>query len=180
MVHYTCKVVMLGEGGVGKTSLIRRYVKQTFSHNYLTTVGSNFLIKKVDLGEGNRMTMQLWDISGQDSFRTIRPQYYLHSHAGILTFDLTRGSTFHELDKWYEDFTKKTGEVPLMLFGNKYDLKTSREVLSYDGADAAERYKAVYVETSALDGTGVEAAFSVLARKIVEHIQRRLQAQSDF
>lgn len=166
---------MLGEGGVGKTSLIRRFVKQTFSRDYITTVGSNFLIKKVDLGEGHRMTMQLWDISGQDSFRTVRPQYYLHSHAGILAFDLTRMSTFHELDKWYNDFTQKTGLIPLMLFGNKFDLKDKREILSHDGAEAADRYSAVYIETSALDGTGVENAFSVLANNIVDHIKKRLR-----
>lgn len=164
---------MLGEGSVGKTSLIRRYVKQTFSHDYITTVGSNFLIKKINLSEEDRMTMQLWDISGQDSFRTIRPQYYLHSHGGILTFDLTRNSTLHELEKWYQDFTKKTGNVPLMMFGNKLDLRDRREVLTEDGQMYARRFNSYYMETSALDGTGVEEAFMILARRIVDHINER-------
>ena len=173
MVHYSCKVVMLGEGSVGKTSLIRRFVKRTFTHDYITTVGSNFLIKKINLDEGSRMTMQLWDISGQDSFRTIRPQYYLHSHAGILTFDLTRNSTLEELDKWYYDFTKQAGKVPLMMFGNKFDLKDHRDVLMEDGISCAQQFNATYFETSALDGTGVEEAFDILARKIVKHIDER-------
>lgn len=164
---------MLGEGSVGKTSLIRRYVKQTFTHDYITTIGSNFLIKKIDLNEGDRMTMQLWDISGQDSFRNVRPQYYLHSHGGILTFDLTRNSTLRELEKWYSDFTKKTGIIPLMMFGNKSDLLDKREVLKEDGEMYAHRFNAQYTETSALNGTGVENAFFILAKRIVEQISER-------
>jgi small GTP-binding protein len=166
---------MLGEGSVGKTSLIRRYVKQTFTHDYITTVGSNFLIKKIQLDKGSRMTMQLWDISGQDSFRNIRPQYYLHSHGGILTFDLTRNSTLQELEKWYSDFTKKTGHVPLMMFGNKLDLRDQREVLVEDAQMVAHRFNAYYTETSALDGTGVEEAFTILARRIVKQIDSRVK-----
>jgi small GTP-binding protein len=176
MVHYSCKVVMLGEGGVGKTSLIRRYVKHTFTHDYITTVGSNFLIKKIKLDDESRMTMQLWDISGQDSFRNVRPQYYLHSHGGILTFDLTRNSTLHELDKWYQDFTQKAGKVPLMMFGNKIDLQDQRDVIREDGELLAHKFNAIYTETSALDGTGVEKAFSILASKIVDHINERRRA----
>ncbi|MFX0174340.1 MAG: Rab family GTPase [Candidatus Hodarchaeota archaeon] len=174
-VHYSCKVVMLGEGSVGKTSLIRRYVKQTFTHDYITTVGSNFLIKKIQLDEESRMTMQLWDISGQDSFRNIRPQYYLHSHGGILTFDLTRNTTLQELEKWYMDFTKKTGHIPLMMFGNKVDLRDQREVLVEDAQMLAHRFNANYFETSALDGTGVEEAFTILAQRIVDHIDTRVK-----
>ncbi len=164
---------MLGEGSVGKTSLIHRFVKRTFTHDYITTVGSNFLIKKINIDPASRMTMQLWDISGQDSFRTIRPQYYLHSHAGILTFDLTRKSTLFELDKWYQDFTEKAGNVPLMMFGNKYDLIEQRDVLFEDGLQVANKFNAIYFETSALDGTGVEEAFNILAQKIIDHIAER-------
>ncbi|NHJ01389.1 MAG: GTP-binding protein [Candidatus Heimdallarchaeota archaeon] len=173
MVHYTTKVVMLGEGGVGKTSLIRRYVEQTFSHNYITTVGSNFLLKKVQLDKNTRMTMQLWDISGQDSFRTIRAQYYLHSHGGILVFDLTRKSTFTELNKWHTDFIKKAGKVPLLVFGNKMDLINQRETSSQEGSAIANEFDSSYFETSALNGTGVEDAFHSLAWKIVDDLNRK-------
>ncbi|MHA1972108.1 MAG: Rab family GTPase [Candidatus Hodarchaeales archaeon] len=173
MVHYQAKIVMLGEGSVGKTSLIRRFVEHTFSHEYITTIGSNFLLKRLQLEDDIRMTMQLWDLSGQDSFRNIRTQYYLHARGGILVFDLTRNDTMLELDKWYNDFTKKAGIVPLMVLGNKVDLMDDRQVKTVDGKSMAERFNATYLETSALNGTGVEEAFNNLAWRIVKDINEK-------
>ena len=173
MVHYSCKIVMLGEGSVGKTSLIRRYIQHTFTHDYITTIGSNFLIKKLQLEEGINMTMQVWDISGQDTFRTIRKQYYLYARGGIMVFDLTRNSTLKELEKWHEDFTQRVGNVPLMLFGNKSDLKDQITVQSEEGKAFADKINAPYYETSALDGTGVEPGFLELALRIVDHINKQ-------
>jgi len=176
MVRYSSKVILLGQGSVGKTSVIRRFVRKAFEHDYKTTVGSNFLIKKLVLDEETRMTMQIWDLSGQDSFRNIRTQYFLHSHAGIMVFDLTRKDTLTDLDKWYMDFNEKAGGVPLMLFGNKCDLHDIRDVTSEEGQAKAKKYNATFFETSALDGTGVEDAFFLLARQIVAHIDRKRDA----
>ena len=173
MVHYNCKVVVCGEGSVGKTSLIRRFVQQTFTHDYITTVGSNFLLKKLNLAEKTKMTMQIWDLSGQDSFRTVRPQYYLHSHGGILVFDLTRKTTMDELNKWYEEFIRKSGIVPLMVFGNKCDLKDQKEVTTEEGVIVAEKFNAPYIETSALDGTAVESSFTDLAWRIIKRLNEK-------
>ncbi|MFX1506354.1 MAG: Rab family GTPase [Promethearchaeota archaeon] len=173
MVHYSCKIVMLGEGSVGKTSLIRRYIQHTFTHDYITTIGSNFLIKKLQLEEGINMTMQVWDISGQDTFRTIRKQYYLYARGGIMVFDLTRKSTLKELRKWYEDFTQRVGNVPLMLFGNKSDLKDQIAVQYEEGKAFADEINAPYYETSALDGTGVEPGFFELALRIINYINKQ-------
>ena len=176
MVNYSAKIVMLGEGTVGKTSLIRRYVQHTFQKDYITTIGSNFLIKKINLEEGINMTMQLWDLSGQDSFRNIRSRYYLHSRGGIMVFDLTRLSTLKELEKWHSDFIQKVGNVPLMLFGNKSDLRDQIEVQQKEGEMVAQKFGASYLETSALDGTGVEPGFLDLAWKIVDYLKTKRKA----
>ncbi|MHA1444079.1 MAG: Rab family GTPase [Candidatus Hodarchaeales archaeon] len=176
MVRYSSKVILLGQGSVGKTSVIRRFVRKAFEHDYKTTVGSNFLIKKLELDEDTRMTMQIWDLSGQDSFRNIRTQYFLHSHAGILVFDLTRKDTLADLDKWFLDFKEKAGDVPLMLFGNKCDLHDIRAVTNEEGHAKAKKFGATFFETSALAGSGVEEAFFLLARHIVEHIDRKREA----
>ncbi|MHA2245904.1 MAG: GTP-binding protein [Candidatus Hodarchaeales archaeon] len=178
MVNYSAKIVMLGQGTVGKTSLIRRYVQHTFTHDYITTIGSNFLIKKINLEEGKNMTMtmQLWDLSGQDIFRNIRSRYYLHSRGAIMVFDLTRPSTLKELEKWHMDFTKRVGNVPLMLFGNKCDLRDQIEIRNEDGEMMARKFGATYFETSALDGTGVEPGFFDLAKKIVTHLTAKRKA----
>ncbi len=170
MVNYSAKIVMLGQGSVGKTSLIRRYVQHTFTHDYITTIGSNFLIKKIKLEEGKNMTMQLWDLSGQDIFRNIRSRYYLHSRGAIMVFDLTRPSTLKELERWHMDFTQRVGNVPLMLFGNKCDLRDQIEIRNEDGEMMAQKFGATYFETSALDGTGVESGFLDLAMKIINHL----------
>lgn len=174
MVHYSCKVVLIGEGSVGKSSLIRRLVQKTFTHDYITTVGSNFLLKKIDLvPKKTRMNMQLWDLSGQDSFRNIRPQYYLNSHAGILVFDLTRKDTMQELEKWHTEFVKKAGHVPLMVFGNKCDLQDQKAVSIEEGEEIAKKFNAHYVETSALNGTAVESSFFDLAWKIISQLEEK-------
>jgi len=178
MVRYSSKVILLGQGSVGKTSVIRRFVRQDFEHDYKTTVGSNFLIKRLELDDETRMTMQIWDLSGQDSFRSIRTQYFLHSHGGIMVFDLTRKDTLADLDKWYIDFKEKAGDVPLMLFGNKSDLLDERAVTNEEGLKKAKKYGATFYETSALDGTGVEESFFLLAKQIVDHIDRRRSAIS--
>jgi small GTP-binding protein len=136
-------------------------------------VGSNFLLKKLNLAEKTKMTMQIWDLSGQDSFRTVRPQYYLHSHGGILVFDLTRKTTMDELNKWYEEFIKKAGIVPLMVFGNKCDLKHQKEVKPEEGVMVAEKFNAPYIETSALDGTAVESSFTDLAWRIIKQLNEK-------
>jgi small GTP-binding protein len=119
------------------------------------------------------MTMQIWDLSGQDSFRNIRTQYFLHSHGGIMVYDLTRPETLNKLDKWHADFTEKAGGVPLMLFGNKVDLEEKRAVKSETAAQKAKQFNATYYETSALDGTNVQEAFTQLAQQIIAHIDAR-------
>ncbi|MFX1283304.1 MAG: Rab family GTPase [Promethearchaeota archaeon] len=175
MVNYSAKIVLLGQGSVGKTSLIRRYVQHTFTHDYITTIGSNFLIKKIclDREKNINITLQLWDLSGQDSFRTIRARYYLHARGGILVFDLTRPSTLQQLEKWQLDFTQKVGIVPLMLFGNKCDLRDQISVDQEEAETMALKLGATYFTTSALDGTNVETGFFNLATKIIDHITEK-------
>ncbi len=170
MVKFDVKIVMLGQGGVGKTSLVRRFVQNTFSQNYQQTIGSNFLLKKLELDKNTRMLMQLWDLSGQDSFRAVRSQYFLFSRGAILVFDLTRTSTLYELDKWYDDLIKRAGRIPLVVIGNKSDLEEQIEVDTYEAKSIAEKYQASYVETSALTGAGVEDTFRDLALQIIQQI----------
>jgi len=120
--------------------------------------------------------MQIWDLSGQSEFRNIRTQYFLHSHGGIMVFDLTREDTLADLDKWHSDFQEKAGDVPLMLFGNKCDLLDSRVITNEEGQVKAKKFGASYIETSALDGTGVEKAFFLLAQQIVDYIDIKREA----
>ena len=175
MVKFDAKIVLLGEGAVGKTSLVHRYVQDTFSTDYKLTIGSNFLLKKIKLDQTTRVLLQIWDLSGQDVFRTVRAQYYLYSRGAILVFDLTRRSTFQKLEGWYSDLKEKTGVIPLMLFGNKSDLEDQVQVDRQQAEEMARRFNATYVETSALTGDGVEDSFTELARKIVDNIKTQIK-----
>ena len=175
MVKYDAKIVLLGEGAVGKTSLVHRYVQDTFSSDYKVTIGSNFLLKKVELDQNVRVLLQIWDLSGQDAFRSVRAQYYLYSRGAILVFDLTRRSTFQNLERWYSDLIDKTGTIPLMLFGNKSDLEDQVQVDQPQAEEMARRFNATYVETSALTGDGVEESFTELARIIVDQIKTKIK-----
>jgi len=175
MVKYDVKVVLLGQGGVGKTSLVRRFVKNTFSRDYKQTIGSNFLLKKLELDETTRILLQIWDLSGQESFRTVRSQYYLYSRGAILVFDLTRPSTLHQLENWYDDLIRRTGAIPLMVFGNKSDLIDQIQIDRKEALALAGKFDAQYVETSALTGDGVEASFTDLAWKIIDHIRKNMK-----
>ena len=145
MVKYDVKVVLLGQGGVGKTSLVRRYVKNTFSSDYKQTIGSNFLLKTLQLNKTTRMLIQIWDLSGQDSFRTVRAQYYLYSRGAILVFDLTRPDTLYKLDNWYMDLLQRTGKIPLILVGNKSDLEDEILVTPHEAEAMAKKFNAKYI-----------------------------------
>ncbi len=175
MVKYDAKIVLLGEGAVGKTSLIHRFVQDTFSSNYKLTIGSNFLLKRIELDQTTRVLFQIWDLSGQQAFRTVRAQYYLYSRGAILVFDLTRLSTFQKLERWYSELIDKTGVIPLMLFGNKSDLEAQIQVDQHHPEEMAQRFNAKYVKTSALTGDGVEESFTELAREVVDHIKTKIK-----
>ena len=171
MIHYSPKIVVIGQEGVGKTSLILRFSQKAFKLDYKTKIGSDLFITKVQLTSDIKMTIKYWLVSGQDSFRNIRPQFYLHSNGGIFVFDITRYLTLQDLDEFYSNFTKKVGKVPLALFGNKLDLRDKREVPYEDAEMMANKFGCKYFETSALDGTGVESAFLDFTWKIVHNLK---------
>ncbi|MFO7990969.1 MAG: GTP-binding protein [Thermoplasmata archaeon] len=120
MVKYTSKVVLLGDGAVGKTSLVRRYVDNMFSDDYIATIGVN--VKKKTL-EKYDMTLQLWDIYGQKSvFPGKHSSNYTGAEAAMVVFDITRLKTFINVKSWISGLYKITGKIPVVLLGNKVDV----------------------------------------------------------
>lgn len=120
MAKYASKIVLLGDGAVGKTSLVRRYVEQTFSDDYIATIGVNVkkkLIKDLDLN------MSIWDIYGQKSINPgDHSSNYVGAKGALVVFDLTRKKTFMHLKGWIEDLYDVTGKIPVVLLGNKNDI----------------------------------------------------------
>ncbi|XP_020891881.1 ras-related protein Rab-32B, partial [Exaiptasia diaphana] len=118
------KVLVIGEYGVGKTSIIRRYTEGYFSPNYKLTIGVDFAQKVIDWDESTRINLQLWDVAGHERFGHMTRVYYKYAIAAVIVFDLSRPATFEAVSKWYSDISQKvmlTNEkpIPIILLANK-------------------------------------------------------------
>lgn len=156
------KVVVAGDGAVGKTSLIRRYCEGKFNIARVQTIGVDFQTQTVDLPHGT-VKLSIWDMAGQDRFEVMRAGFYRGSRASALVFDVTLQETFESLLRWRKEILDAVQEQPFLVIGNKVDLV--RDVPARAGAVFAESIGAHYLETSALTGDGVPALFEALAKR---------------
>lgn len=153
------KVVILGHFGVGKTSLIRRFVSDQFSDQYKVTIGVHITKKVVELSKGDSISMILWDLEGTDTLEQIRDAYLLGTHGVIFVFDISRPSTFQHMNRDLQIVSKKVPKRPLLVIGNKKDLIQEEEVEIILG-----KHSVTYdYLTSAKTGDTVEDAFLSLA-----------------
>jgi small GTP-binding protein len=116
------KIFLSGEGGVGKTTMLERYIKGVFNQKTIMTIGVNHAVKNVTLSDGSPLTLQIWDLGGEERFRFIIPTYVKGSEVGVLCFDTTRFSTFRNLDPWITLIRENTPNTPIILVGTKMDL----------------------------------------------------------
>lgn len=115
------KVVLVGDGNVGKTSLVRRFCEGKFEESRVLTLGVDFQIKQIKLGE-RTLRLSIWDVAGQDRFRTFRDQFYAGSLAAALIYDVTSPATFFNLSRWRDEVLSAVPGLPLAVIGNKVDL----------------------------------------------------------
>lgn len=170
-VRYVLKVVVCGDWGVGKTSLVRRFAENTFDHDYKPSIGVNIVTKIIDVN-GEKLKLQIFDSGGQDRFQPIRKRYYTGANAAIFVFDLTRASSAVSIEeRWIKEVESVIGsDFERIVLANKLDLETDREISEYAARQSAERINASYYETSALDGRNVHDAFNELAARLMEKI----------
>ena len=166
---YKLKVLLCGPAGVGKTSLIMRFIKSKFQTDYKLTVGVDILTKDVELANDNICTLSIWDIGGQERFSFIRSTFYKGAAGALLVFDLSRAATWDEIKNWRAEVKQFAGDIPFVLIGNKLDLLADvGEVIDRDEARAyAESQGSVYIETSAKENTNVADAFNTLTKRII-------------
>jgi small GTP-binding protein len=158
------KVCVLGAFGVGKTSLVRRYVESIFSDEYLTTVGVKVDKKTLTVGPGP-MTLVLWDIAGQDDINAIRMSYVRGAAGYLLVADGTRAETLEVASSIQARVTAEVGRLPFLLLLNKADLQEGWEI-SKQPVESLETAGWTILRTSAKTGEGVEAAFQELADRV--------------
>ena len=167
---YVFKVVVVGEGGVGKTSLILRYTQDRFLGEYITTIGTNFAVKTMNIGT-QQVKLQLWDLGGQAQFMRIRSFYYPGARAAILVYSIADRKSFEVIPKWAKEVKGICGEIPLTLLGNKIDLENERHVKKEEGISQASQIKADFFETSAKTGELINGAFTNIAKRIFSRIK---------
>lgn len=159
------KICMLGSYAVGKTSLVMRFAKNTFSERYMTTIGVRILKKEV-LVEDQPTSLLLWDIHGEDNFQQIRPSYLRGSSGYLLVVDGTRSATMDKALEIHERARATIGDVPFLMLLNKSDMRGEWELR--DERELALEAGGNTVPTSAKTGDGVEEAFLELARRMAE------------
>jgi len=170
---YLFKVLLIGDVGVGKSSFLKRFSRGPLNDNYLSTIGVDFEIKTIQIDD-KIIKLQIWDTAGQERFRTITSSYYRGAHAVILMFDITNRDSFDNLRIWLHEIENFAPESAIKLFvGNKCDLKTDRTVTAGDIAELSEDLNIPILETSAKDGTNVDAAFHKLSRSMVQNVASR-------
>ncbi|MFX1346047.1 MAG: GTP-binding protein [Promethearchaeota archaeon] len=165
--QYKFKITLFGPGGVGKTSLLLRYIKDYFSDDLKKTIGSNFLIKDVGI-DGKDVRLLLWDIGGQPQFHKLRTIYFKGSNGALGVFDLSSSQTLLKIPGWISSIKKTVKKtIPMILLGNKVDL--DREIDKEEAEDLAKRLNCEYLETSAKTGENVEQAFEEIARACLQN-----------
>ncbi len=152
---------MAGDGNVGKTSLIRRFCEGKFEQARVATIGVDFQTQTVDLS-GQTVKLSIWDMAGQDRFQIIRAGFYRGSRASALVYDVTEASSFERLVQWRDEILEAVEQQPFVIVGNKIDLE--RTVQPQQAQEFANSLQATYLETSALDGSGVAQLFETLAK----------------
>ena len=187
-ISYRGKVVFCGQPGVGKTSLLSRYVDSNFSEDYHQTIGANFLIKEIDLSKiltklqfqnpelendifEKGFKLYFWDLGGQKDKLFANEYYFIQALGAMVIFDISNKESFDNLEFWISKLKELSGDVPFVILGNKVDKSEAREVSEEEGKKFAANYGVEYIETSAKNDMNVNKAFELLAIKILEGIK---------
>ena len=167
MAH-KCKVILVGEAGVGKTCLIKQYLDRTFDPEEIPTIAGQEVFKEINV-ENENIKLTIWDTCGQERFRSINKIFMKESDIVILVYDKTNMKSFQELKNyWYDNVVSNIGNnFVIGIAGNKYDLLEEEKVHTHDGIKYAKSIGAIFKETSATSHDEIEQLFEELARKFV-------------
>ena len=169
---FSFKLSLFGAGGVGKTSLTRRFISGSFQLDTKMTMGASIHVKYLEI-EDKKVSLQIWDFGGEEQFRFLLPVYARGSSAGIFMFDTTRFESIVNVEEWVEFFLQGLSEeerdVPVLLVGGKIDLVEDRSVNNQHALKMKNKYNFMdYIECSAKTGENVEKIFQTMARRLME------------
>jgi small GTP-binding protein len=164
------KIVTTGEGGVGKTTLLHRYVEGKFLTDTKMTLGVEFFLKEIDL-DGNKILLQIWDFGGQERFRFLLKNYVMGSKGALFLFDLTRPFSLNCVDEWVKLCRTENIELPILLLGSKADLTDLITISEAYILEVKEYYEMFdYLQISSKTGENTDLAFELLTKEIIRKI----------
>ena len=183
--NITCKVVLVGDTGVGKTCIIQRYVNNDYSDTNESTVASTYTYKVVQYPEYKKsISFDIWDTAGQELYRAVAKNFYLNASIGIFVYDIRRKQSFESIKNYWYEQLKESGEENMILgiAGNKCDLFQEEEVTEEDGKNFAKSIGAVFKLTSCKENIGVDELFQECGKKYLENnnlVKKENKAKDD-
>ncbi|XP_006000337.1 ras-related protein Rab-11A isoform X1 [Latimeria chalumnae] len=172
------KVVLIGESGVGKSNLLSRFTRNEFNHDSRTTIGVEFSTRTILL-DGVSVKAQIWDTAGLERYRAITSAYYRGAVGALLVYDISKHLTYENVERWLKELRDHADiNIIIMLVGNKSDLAHIRAVPSEEAQMFAEKNGLMFMETSALESTNVEAAFNSILTGIYKKVSKKTGAKT--
>lgn len=169
---YYWKVIAVGDSRVGKTSIINRFVHDEFPYTVICNLGVDFDTRILQV-DGIPIKIQIWDTAGQERYNAVRASYYRGSKGILLVYDITQRSTYEHIDRWLKEIREHeynhTEDAVIILVGNKTDLEQSRAVSTEEAQTFAEANNLLFIETSALSGSNIEAAYLNVLNEILQN-----------
>nr|CAB65172.1 Rab11 GTPase [Solanum lycopersicum] len=176
---YLFKLVLIGDSGVGKSNLLSRFTKNEFNLESKSTIGVEFATKSLNI-DGKVIKAQIWDTAGQERYRAITIAYYRGAVGALLVYDVTRHVTFENVNRWLKELRDHTDpNIVVMLLGNKSDLRHLVAVSTEEAKSLAEREALYFMETSALEATNVENAFTEALTQIYRIVSKKAVEAGD-
>jgi len=161
------KIVLLGEGCVGKTSLVLRYVNNAFNDQHNSTIQASFLTKRLNI-DGEKISLAVWDTAGQERFHALGPIYYRDANGALLVYDITDVDSFQKVKNWVKELRKMLGtDISLAIVGNKFDLEKNRVVSVEEAELYAASVGAKHYHTSAKLNKGIDELFLDLTKRMI-------------
>lgn len=168
MSQHRFKIVLLGEGRVGKTSILLRYIRGEYSDTQVSTLQASYLDKKVTVS-GGTANLSVWDTAGQERFHALGPIYYRDADGALLVYDITDAESFNKVKNWVKELRKIVGnDIVLAIAGNKCDLEKNRHVNEKDAREYADSVSAQHFNTSAKSNKGLDDVFNDLTTRLIE------------
>ena len=176
VVELVVKLILIGDGTVGKTSIRLKYMGFNFNPTYLRTIGADFALKNIKLSDGSTLTAQIWDLAGQIKFNSLRNNYIQGTHSAVIVYDVSNFESYNNVVNWYQMISKTyPSNLPIIIVANKTDLRQQVETLSEEEGESLRTdlarkngdKKVYYLETSAKTGENVDKLFSIIAEEVI-------------